>query len=85
MNKEEMNTKKDYIEPRINNILIDNEPLLSISDGGNIAGQVDGNDQIGFGDVDEEGNKDPEAKKGTFFSVWEDSNPNLIYNVWKED
>lgn len=76
---------KKYIEPQINNLVMENEALLAISGDGRITGHVDGNDQIGFGDVDEEGNKDPEAKKGIFFSVWEDDNPNLIYDVWKEE
>ena len=85
MNNEDLKMKKEYIEPQINNLEIQDEALMAISGDGRITGQVDGNDQISFGDVDEEGNKDPEAKKGIFFSVWEDDNPNLIYDVWKED
>jgi hypothetical protein len=43
------------------------------------------NVDIDYGGIDTGGKKDPEAKKGIFFSVWEDDNPNLIYDVWKED
>lgn len=77
--------KKKYIEPQINTLVMENEALMAISGDGHITGQVDGDDQIVYGDVDEEGDKDPEAKMGTFYSVWEDSNPNLIYDIWKED
>lgn len=79
-----MYMKKEYIKPLIKNFVIDDEPLLALSGDNAITGNVDDDPQIGYGGVDGTGEKDPEAKQGIAFNVWEEDNPNLIYDVWSD-
>ena len=48
-------TKKKYMEPAIEQILMDDEVEL-------LSGSVTGDNGIGYGGVDEEGDKDPDAR-----------------------
>ena len=82
----ERKMKREYIKPQITDIMdMDTELLLGSEVDPNRVTGDGGNVDIDYGGIDTGGKKDPEAKKGTFFSVWEDDNPNLIYDVWKED
>ena len=84
----ERKMKREYIKPQITDIMdMDTELLLgSEVDPNRVTGEGDNVDvDIDYGGIDTGGKKDPEAKKGTFFSVWEDDNPNLIYDVWNDE
>ena len=74
--------KRVYFEPQIKLILDINTELLVGSSGG-VTGSIDGDVQIEYGGVDEEGTIDPEAKKNSY-SVWEERNSNLIYDIWND-
>ncbi len=74
--------KRVYFEPQIKLILDINSELLVGSSGG-VTGSIDGDVQIDYGGVDEEGTIDPEAKKNSY-SVWEERNSNLIYDIWND-
>jgi hypothetical protein len=78
--------KREYIKPQITDILdLDTELLLSsVVDSSRVTGEG-GNVDIDYGGIDTGGNKDPEAKKSTFYSVWDDNNPNLINDIWKDE
>lgn len=78
--------KREYIKPQITDMLdLETELLLgSVVDPSRVTGEG-GDVDLDYGGIDTGGNKDPEAKKGTFYSVWEDNNPNLIYDVWKDE
>ncbi len=80
-----MKMKKEYKTPQLTEILdVDTELLLgSVVDPNLVTGEG-GEVDIDYGGVDEGGNKDPEAKQGIAFNVWEDNNPNMIYNVWSD-
>ena len=75
--------KRVYFEPQIKLILDINTELLVGSSGG-VTGSIDGDVQIDYGGVDEEGTIDPEAKKNSY-SVWEERNSNVIYDIWNDD
>ena len=75
--------KRVYFEPQIKLFLDINSELLVGSSGG-VTGSIDGDVQIDYGGVDEEGTIDPEAKKNSY-SVWEERNSNLIYDIWNDD
>ena len=78
--------KREYIKPQITDILdLDTELLLSsVVDSSRVTGEG-GKVDIDYGGIDTGGNKDPEAKKSTFYSVWDDNNPNLINDIWKDE
>ena len=77
--------KKEYIEPLLRNLVIDDEPLLALSGNSAISGNVDDDPQIGYGGVDTGGTKDPEAKPCVIYDPWEERKPILIYDVWNDD
>lgn len=59
--------KMSYIKPNVKILPFDGEELLE--------GSVTGDNGIGYGGVDENGEKDPEAKQyipSEFHSVWAD-------------
>ena len=65
--------KKTYFKPNIKVLMGSTDNLLT----GSLNGSVDGNSSMGFGGVDTDGSKDPEAKEyfGEGFqseSVWFD-------------
>lgn len=79
--------KKEYKAPQLTEILDMNTELLlgsgvdsSLVTGTDEEGEVD----LDYGGIDTGGNKDPEAKQGIAFSVWEESSPNLLYDVWSD-
>lgn len=76
--------KRVYFEPQIKLILDINTELLVGSSGG-VTGSIDGDVQIDYGGVDEQGTIDPEAKPCTIYDAWEEKKPNLIYDVWKDE
>ena len=78
--------KKEYIEPQITYIKdVDTELLLGSGVDSSLVTGEGGDVNIDYGGIDTGGNKDPDAKKGTFHSVWEDNNPNLIYDIWNDE
>lgn len=78
--------KREYIKPQITDILdLDTELLLGSEVDSSRATGEGGNVDIDYGGIDTGGNKDPEAKKSTFYSVWDDNNPNLINDIWKDE
>ena len=84
---EDKEMKKEYLEPQIK-IILDTASVL-LSGSGGVTGNLDGNDEIGYGGVDEEGTIDPEAKPGIIYSVWKDDaskkKPNTFRSIWDED
>ena len=78
--------KKEYIEPQTTDIMdVDTELLLGSGVDSSLVTGEGGDVNIDYGGIDTGGNKDPDAKKGTFHSVWEDNNPNLIYDIWNDE
>lgn len=78
--------KKEYIEPQITYIKdVDTELLLGSGVDSSLVTGEGGDVNIDYGGIDTGGNKEPDAKKGTFHSVWEDNNPNLIYDIWNDE
>ena len=75
--------KRVYFEPQIKLILDINTELLVGSSGG-VTGSIDGDVQIDYGGVDEEGTIDPEAKKNSY-DVWEERKSKVIYDIWNDD
>lgn len=75
--------KREYIKPQITGIMdVNTELLLGSGVDSSLVTGEGGDVNIDYGGIDTGGNKDPDAKKGTFHSVWEDNNPNLIYDIW---
>ena len=78
--------KKEYIEPQTTDIMdVDTELLLGSGVDSSLVTGEGGDVNIDYGGIDTGGKKDPDAKKGTFHSVWEDNNPNLIYDIWNDE
>ncbi len=76
--------KRKYLAPQIKLILDINSELLVGSSGG-VTGSIDGDVQIDYGGVDEQGTIDPSAKQESFYSDGEETESNHIKDIWNDN
>lgn len=70
--------KKEYVRPRVMTLICMGEDFILGSKG------VTGDNGIEYGGVDD-GTHDPAAKQESFYSDGEETESNLIKDIWNDD